>query len=315
MLIKALIMLLCAYTTLLGGTLVRFKDSVEVAEPTIRLADIAYVSGDGKEYLDTLSVGKSSGPGMKRYLCGEQALVHTFIPDSLRRGLRTTGAMRTGVTTRGVEIPYTQIEDRVRQLLKDSLPWKHYRIDFPSNANRSIYLYEGPFTLTLKKVQSRFKRGKTQLVFLAEQEQWRTTFTMASEIKVSQEVAVAKRDIKRGEKLFGADIAYRLMDISDLPYEPITGGFSFKRTEVSGYLRKGAILSSTRVKRQADIVRGSTVRIVYKKGKLSISTSGRARQDGHVGDFILVENSKSHKVIKGKVIRPGLVVIESGGSV
>lgn len=311
--ILVLLLLLVSYVS--AGTLIRFADSATVQGREIRLSQIAQVSGDGKEFFDTLIVGSTSGPGMRRFIAGEQVLVHTFVPDSLRRGMRIAGAMRTSVLVAGVELPFAYLEDQVRLLLKDSLPWKNYKIEFPSSEGRTLSLYHGEYELSLERVQSRYKRGKTQLVLKVTQGEWKTTFPMMADIRVSHVVAVPKRDMKRGEKIFASDVAYQLMDISDLPYEPLDKSMLLKRTEVDGYLRKGLVIAQSRIKKQADITRGSDVRIVYKNGKIAISTQGRARQDGHIGDVILVENSKSHKVIKGKVIRPGVVVIQRGGAV
>lgn len=315
MLLRALILLLFLFGSASCGTLIRFLDRAEVPGNEILLSHVAQISGDNKEFFDSLKVGNSSGPGMRRYFCGEQVLVHTFIPDSIRIGMRISGAVRTEITTQGVSVSYSNFEDEIRRLLADSLPWKHYKVEFSNKEDQSLFLYDGEYTLHLKRVQSRYKRGRTQLTLEVVQDAWQTRFTMGVDIRVSERVAVSKRDIKRGEKIFASDVTYKLLDISELPYEPITPGFSFKRTEVDGYLRKGQVLSENRIKRQADIARGSEVRILYKNGKVSISTMGRARQDGRIGDIILVENNKSHKVIKGKVIKPGLVVIQSGGSV
>lgn len=314
--VRVVTILCITFLSTFAGTMIRFKESAEISGNQILLSDIAQISGDHSDFFDTLTIAKTAGPGMKQYVAGEQELVYTFIPDSIRAGIRISGAARTAVISKGVKVLYTTLEDRIRLLIRDSISWKNYRIEFNNREDQSLYLFsDEQFELKLLRMHSRYKRGRTQLTLQVSQQGWKSRFPMTVHVKVSETVAIAKRDMKRGERLYQKDVHYRLVDISDLPFEPITSSSQIKRTQLTGYAKKGQVLSSSKVEKVPDVVQGSDIRILFNNGKVTISAMGRARQSGSIGDIILVENSKSHKVIKGKIIRTGLVRVTSGGAV
>ena len=58
------------------------------------------------------------------------------------------------------------------------------------------------------------------------------------------------------------------------------------------------------------VKRGQLVKIVAKKSGIYVETTGRALQNGHIGDIIKVKNVYSRKVIEGKVVDEGKVVVD-----
>ena len=58
------------------------------------------------------------------------------------------------------------------------------------------------------------------------------------------------------------------------------------------------------------IKRGQLVKIVAEKNGIYVETTGRALQNGHVGDIIKVKNIYSKKVIEGKVKDDETVVVD-----
>ncbi|MBI5327348.1 MAG: flagellar basal body P-ring formation protein FlgA [Deltaproteobacteria bacterium] len=60
----------------------------------------------------------------------------------------------------------------------------------------------------------------------------------------------------------------------------------------------------------AAIKKGDAVILVAEKGNVRVSGKGKIREDGALGTAVRVENILSGKVVRGRVIEPGVVAID-----
>jgi flagella basal body P-ring formation protein FlgA len=58
------------------------------------------------------------------------------------------------------------------------------------------------------------------------------------------------------------------------------------------------------------VTRGQQVTLLYRSGTLSIRASGEALEGGALGDIISVRNEHTRRVVKGKILAPGIVEVE-----
>ena len=90
------------------------------------------------------------------------------------------------------------------------------------------------------------------------------------------------------------------------------------RAEVAGrtaarLLRKNRPISESQLEAPRAVSRGQQVVIVYRAGTLSVTTKGRAREDGAVGERIRVMNLGQRKSVTAEVIGEGRVRISGRG--
>jgi flagella basal body P-ring formation protein FlgA len=77
----------------------------------------------------------------------------------------------------------------------------------------------------------------------------------------------------------------------------------------------GKMINSRVIKVVPFVERGEIVTVLVPLKGGFISASGIAREDGDLGDIVSIENSNSHKIIKGKIIKSGVVEVCRGGKV
>lgn len=58
------------------------------------------------------------------------------------------------------------------------------------------------------------------------------------------------------------------------------------------------------------VKKGDTVILVAENGNVRVSAKGRLKENGGVGSFVRVENISSGKILSGKIIEPGIVLID-----
>lgn len=133
---------------------------------------------------------------------------------------------------------------------------------------------------------------------------------LSAALKLSVDACVAARDLKRGMEITSADVRM----------ERVTAGPWFEKyatkTEdllgklVDGNVREGSPIRLDHVARPKMVNSGDSVTIIAERGPLRISASGKARQDGELGEWIKVTNVDSSKSLTAKVTGPGEVSVE-----
>jgi flagellar basal body P-ring formation protein FlgA len=126
-------------------------------------------------------------------------------------------------------------------------------------------------------------------------------------------VPVASRMLERGTIIDATDI-----DAADpatwnnrviVRHEQDIIGKELKRP-----LAAGEAFRSSDLKSPTLIKRGQVVTLLVSSGGLQIAASGRAMQDGSVGDFIKAQNTTSRTIVEGEVAPDGMIKIELVGA-
>ncbi len=120
------------------------------------------------------------------------------------------------------------------------------------------------------------------------------------------DAAVAKRDIAKGEIIEPQAIAKKRVRLRNSAQEYLTP------LQVVGAVAKRAIKINQVIKRYMvepnyEVKRRKSVKIVYKRGAITIELLGLALQNGRVGDIIRVKNISSNKVLRCRVVSNGVV--------
>lgn len=124
-----------------------------------------------------------------------------------------------------------------------------------------------------------------------------------------RDVPVMGQHMRAGELIRDEDIIYRSMDISRLPGTLILDRKQLIGREAARTLSQGIPIRSDYVRTPPATRRGSEVTLRFQARGMLLETSGRALEDGKVGDTIRVMNNHSSTVISGTVLESGLVAV------
>lgn len=131
-------------------------------------------------------------------------------------------------------------------------------------------------------------------------EVWRTHVRVKQEI--TQNIAVAVREIRRGRQIQPEDVRLELQDISGKK----PGRYITRLRDVIGKNAKRSIGRGEKVQRDmvsapAEIKEGGMVIIEYRTPMLHLRMPGVALVAGNLGDFIPVRNLQSGRIVYGVV--------------
>jgi flagella basal body P-ring formation protein FlgA len=73
---------------------------------------------------------------------------------------------------------------------------------------------------------------------------------------------------------------------------------------------KDSIIIAENIKKEPLINRGDKIKLMSEIGNVKVSTIAIAKDYGYKNDYVRVENIKSNKIVKAKIINKNLVIIE-----
>lgn len=118
---------------------------------------------------------------------------------------------------------------------------------------------------------------------------------MAADAAVEQ--VTANRPLQRGAVIREGDV---------------TGPYAtedYVGQELIRSVRAGAVMTPRHVRTPLQVERNDTVTLIFRRGSLTMETTGRSLDEGSEGDRISVMNTTSRKRVTGRIIGPGLVEV------
>lgn len=208
---------------------------------------------------------------------GLTAAAQSYIEDKMKAeypGQRYT--LETLYMPRDVAVPEGEAEFRVE------LP-NGVKLNGPMNAVVRIYV-DGRL---YKSAQSRFK------------------------LRVYERVVVANRSLASRETISAADVSLEDLDTSKIAPGYLTDLRSAIGMVTKRVVSKGAVLSSAMLDKPVLIKRMTTVEIRVVIGDVEVKMEGQAMQDGRESQMIRVKNTKTGRVVMGKVIDDSTVEVST----
>lgn len=120
-------------------------------------------------------------------------------------------------------------------------------------------------------------------------------------------VPVASRNIRKGEKITGADIKWtqlslRLLGSDTIEHLEQVVGLAAKRN-----LRQNQPLKQSDLRTPIMVAKGAMVTISLSDGGLSLTGAGRALEDGSLGETIQIKNLQSKRTLEASIVAPNNV--------
>jgi flagella basal body P-ring formation protein FlgA len=128
-------------------------------------------------------------------------------------------------------------------------------------------------------------------------------------LKVFKTVCIVKNDIEAKNPITADNVELRSIDISVLRGTPVYSFDKLKGLRSKIKIAPGSVLLEEYLEDIPVINRGDRITALAISGNVKISTSAEARQDGSVGDIIVIE-TKDKKDFKAKIIDSKNVIIE-----
>ena len=294
-----------------------FRDSAVVRDTAIRLADIAGISG-GRDSLAGLWVAQSAPPGSTRYVSAADVVAYRLNQSSKDVTFRYVADKRIKVATIGIAKRLADCDSLLRVCLCRQTGWKGNQlsivIENPDETWKQWDAPAEPLKVSIEGLRSSWPRGRLRLRFVSEQYNRKTIIPLLCRITAKSRVVVAAADLAQRKIIVPSDLAVREMELTENGPDPC-----FAPAEVAGRrtinpVRCGALLNSRMFEAPPLVERGDALRIVIDRPGVRISVNGIARENGLLGDKILVENTMTHKLVRALVKGRAVVTVSEGRS-
>ncbi len=126
------------------------------------------------------------------------------------------------------------------------------------------------------------------------------------QIKVTQNVLVFKRSLKKGHVISAQDVTLRKQDIALLRGDPIDNPKAFIGSTLKRNVRSGELAFTHFA---CMVCKGEKLKIIAKNQRLSVSMEGNALEDGFMGQRVRIKNIGSSKILSGTVIAKNKVAV------
>lgn len=125
------------------------------------------------------------------------------------------------------------------------------------------------------------------------------------------EVAVLKRQLRRGDIIAAEDVEMQLYPVSRIKGDAVTdastiiGQSPMRSISPLRPIRQHEVVGPTVIRKNA------LVKMHYQTGSLNITTSGIAQENGAIGDIISVRNVSSNKLVRARVENSETVTVSA----
>ncbi len=142
------------------------------------------------------------------------------------------------------------------------------------------------------------------------------TVPIIAEVTMLKDVVVARRPINHGQTIEGRDLKIEERRFTRLEDIGMTDLAAAVGRQAKSFVQEGTMLAARQVEEKPIVDRGDRVTIWSRRGQLVIKTTGRAQQDGRLGDVISVRRdgvTDRKDLIDAVVTGPATVSLDGAG--
>ncbi len=297
----ALLSLLSAVSSAFALTLeVRLREEVVVFQETLTLGDVAevlYPDPQWERALRSLSLGALPPQG-ERVISPQE--IYARVVGQRVPGLDYiyfSGASVSRVRRGGVPVARETLEEEIHRALKERFP-EAERIEVTLLEEPRIVLPTPGFAVVLPKTLKPW--GVQGADIVASDGTRKTTVRFA--LSVYRPVVRARKDLTVHETIDPEDVAVSVEPVSFETEKACTALEEVLGKPVRKTLRAGDPVVPTALGKDVLIKRGDLVTMVAEYGSIVVTTTGKARGEGTLGDRIVVENTSSRKRVEGIIV-------------
>lgn len=136
--------------------------------------------------------------------------------------------------------------------------------------------------------------------------------TVSGTAKEVMQVPVLARPVERGQTISEADLDWVRLPIERLGSHLVTNPDELIGKAAKRPLRSGQPLSLADLAMPIAVAKGALVTMTFDVPGMSLTDTGRATQQGSLGDIIAVLNPRSHRTVYGVITGPDQVRLDPG---
>jgi flagella basal body P-ring formation protein FlgA len=285
----------------------RLRAEAVVAAPTIRLGEVAHISGTGPmaKRLAGVEIGPAPLPGRERTISADSVRIR-LRQNRLDPALLSKGPERTCRVTRAAQsVPADRILDAARDFLKARLADGPGRLALECLTEpRGMTLPTGALELAASLPPG--GTGATRRVTITATVDGKpgARADLLFRVRRYTRIAVASASIPRGETLQGR-VAYEERDLTGLPADIFEEGRLPEGLLALRALSPGTPITGETAAPPPLIHRGDAILLRAVTGDIVVSAPAEALEDGREGEVIRVRNANSRRESRARVVDAG----------
>lgn len=128
-----------------------------------------------------------------------------------------------------------------------------------------------------------------------------------AQVSLFRPLAVASRNLVRGDVVSASDISIEVVNISQLRQGYLARRENIIGQELQRPMNKGEAFRGSILDAPLVIKRGDAVHIEIQAGTIAVNSTGIAMANGRIGQRIRVRNSQSERIVSAEVVEAGKV--------
>jgi flagella basal body P-ring formation protein FlgA len=292
------------------------------------LSEIAVCKGDDADCKELLSLDLGKSPEVGGFSLVSKKMVEEAIKKSSSlRDYSFKGADYVRITSKFQDLKESDLKEALRnEILKANASADHlsYIIEMDKiylSGRPKVRAGEYQFVLNdlSRKVESvnelveeYFKNNglKTKVIIKSLSGQWPDVeMEVRIKLKVSAQLPVATRMIKKGELLDAKAVAFAYREVRSLVEISWSDMKEIEGSIAKQLIRTGEIIKSARIERTKLVKRGESVQIKILSGGIEFTGFGVSLGNGASGETVMVLLGKDKKKLSGKVLGQSLVEV------
>ena len=294
---------------------VMLKKNADIKVSDIFLRDIASIFGKDKK-----TVAKLSSVFIKS--CPENEKTVTVNRFEVERRLKTSGVNLQDIQFSGMMSTTVEIVSglQVTNPLKAAV--SSYVKDYYSNQDVELKIdfkhlpsisKDDAVSSSFKVIPASNQGYENKVVFVVGAYRAKTLnkkYPVSVDISIYRNVLIASRKIDRQENLLPQDFITMKREVSDMRHEPVLSFDELQGNRAAKQILQGKVLTRNRLEPIPAVQQGDVVTITTSDNTFSITTLGRARKSGGVGEIIPVVNLNSRRQINARIIDNSTVMVD-----
>jgi flagella basal body P-ring formation protein FlgA len=206
-----------------------------------------------------------------------------------------------------------EIHDALVRALRDRGAGKDIEIELAANAGNFHVAADTASTVGIEGLSFDAGTGRfVATVAVPANDPAATRTRVTGRIYKLVSVPMLAENKRRGDVIRASDIQWRDVRASEIRDHVITDDEDLVGMAAKREIKADSAVHVSQLRRPVLIAKGALVTIELAQGGMSLSTQGKAQEEGSLGDIIKVTNIRSNKLIEAKVNGNNRVAVHSG---
>ncbi len=283
-----------------------------VPNRNIILGDVADIKApaDVRDRLSGIRLGASPKPGKQKRIPGSmvESKIRSLSP-TISRETRMTVPKIFVVERPGQELTEPELKALFYSHIEKKVEGRPFRLkDVKIRGNRYIPL--GSKILKVDDTSGTLPKGRVTLAIRAEVDgDISAPIYISGWVDLFEDVVRAGRDIPKGDTIRREDLRLFEANMSKSPPGLMTSADRVEGSVARSRIGKGTAIRDSMIAEAPVIRKGDVVKIMVNSGPLTVVAQGVSREEGRMGQQIMVQNIRSNKNIPARVVGPGAVEV------